>query len=261
MNTRTDMGRFAPLREQLKTALIYPALLLCVGVVIVFFFMTVLLPKFTAIFNDFNIDLPISTKVLIGISNFLTDPIHMALLFGLSLAAVGLMVLVRSTPAGCRWLDHCTLRIPMLGRLIRLDQTGQFTQRMAALMRDGENLNTALEIVENDSQNRAVREAIKQTREAMTKGMSFAEALAASGIFPQSMIDRIKTGENSGDVVQSLEDLSDDCDRELNVAIRFLNKAIEPGMIVLIALGVGFLLFSVLQAMFMITGNIGVNSR
>jgi type II secretory pathway component PulF len=115
---------------------------------------------------------------------------------------------------------------------------------------------TALKITEQVVPNSVMKDAIAKTREAVTDGKTIAQPLARSGIFPQLMIDLLKIGEDTGDVPGSLKNVADTYESELNVQLRVLTNLIEPVMIVGIAVFVGFLLFSVLSAMFAITSSI-----
>ena len=101
-----------------------------------------------------------------------------------------------------------------------------------------------------------VREAIARTREEVTDGKTIAQPLARSKLFPQLMIDLLQIGEETGDVPGALRNIADTYENELGIGLRVLTNLIEPAMIILMALGVGFLLFSVLSAMFAITSNI-----
>lgn len=104
--------------------------------------------------------------------------------------------------------------------------------------------------------NRLLRESIAKTREEVTDGKTIAQPLARSKVFPQLMIDLIKIGEETGDVPGALNNLADTLENDLTVQLRVMLNLIEPVIIILLAVGVGFLLFSVLSAMFAITGNI-----
>ena len=115
---------------------------------------------------------------------------------------------------------------------------------------------TALKITEQIIPNRIFKEAIAKTREEVTDGKTIAQPLARSKIFPQLMIDLLKIGEETGDVPGALQNLANTYENELAIALRVMTNLIEPAMIIVMAMGVGFLLFSVLSAMFAITSNI-----
>ncbi len=248
--------RFSEVRQKFISAMIYPAVVCCVGIVIVIFFMSVMLPKFLTIFEGMKgVELPAATKLLVGISHFFSGywwslPI---------IAILGYVVFYRykATPAGARNLDRLTMRAPVLGRVASLSIFSQFARTLGTLLQNGVPVLTALRITEQVIGNRVVREAIAATREAVTDGKSLAQPLARSQIFPQLMIDLVRIGEETGDVPGALKNVAETYENELTIALRVMTNLIEPAMIIVMACGVGFLLFSVLSAMFQITANLG----
>ncbi len=251
--------RFAEVQQKFSSALIYPAFVMLTGLVIVFFFMTYMLPKFLSIFADMKVDLPASTRLLIGISNFFSDPVYL-LTMGVVLVAGSIVFLrFRASDLGRHTLDRWKLNAPIVGRVVRLHLFGQFARTLSTLMQNGVSVLTALKITEQVVPNVVLKQAIAQTREAVTDGKTIAQPLARSKVFPQLMIDLIKIGEDTGDVPGALRNVADTYESELNIGLRVMTNLIEPVMIVGIALGVGFLLLSVLQAMFSITSNIGTS--
>lgn len=249
--------RFAEVQQKFSSALIYPAFVMLTGVVIIFFFMTYMLPKFLSIFADMKVDLPASTRLLIGISNFFSDPVYL-LTMGVVLVAGAIVFLrFRASDLGRHTLDRWKLNAPVVGRVVRLHLFGQFARTLSTLMQNGVSVLTALKITEQVVPNVVLKQAIAETREAVTDGKTIAQPLARSKVFPQLMIDLIKIGEDTGDVPGALRNVADTYENELNIGLRVMTNLIEPVMILGIALGVGFLLLSVLQAMFSITSNIG----
>ncbi|MBI3191775.1 MAG: type II secretion system F family protein [Pedosphaera parvula] len=249
--------RFAEVQSKFVSALIYPALVACVGIVIVIFFMTYMLPKFLSIFEGMNVPLPAATQFLIGISHFFSNPLYLLLIgLGAGVATI-LFVRFRASPSGRHTIDGWKLKVPVFGRVNQLNLFGQFSRTLATLLHNGVPVLTALKITEQVIPNVVLREAIARTREEVTDGKTIAQPLAHSKIFPQLMIDLLKIGEETGDVPGALENLAETYESELAIALRVMTNLIEPIMIICIAMGVGFLLFSVLSAMFAITSNIG----
>jgi len=246
--------RFAEVQQKFLSALIYPAVVCCVGVVIIFFFMTVMLPKFLSVFQDVKMELPPATKALVALSDFFSGYWWMFPLVALALYIV--YHRYRATEAGRRTVDRCKMRAPVLGRVVRLNIFGQFARTLGTLLANGVPVLTALKITEHVVPNQVVREAIAKTREEVTDGKTIAQPLARSRIFPQLMIDLVKIGEDTGDVPTALNNVADTYENELATALRVMTNLIEPAMIIVMAVGVGFLLFSVLSAMFAITANI-----
>ncbi|HRI14874.1 MAG TPA: type II secretion system F family protein [Verrucomicrobiota bacterium] len=247
--------RFADVQSKFKSALIYPTIVLCVGIGLVVFFMTALLPKFLPLFESLpGFELPATTKFLINTSHFLT---HWWWVLVMVVVGLGLLfVRYRKTVAGRKTLDRFKLKMPIFGPVVRLNLFGQFARTLGTLLRNGVPVLEALRITEQVLPNVIVGEAIAQTREAVTDGKTLAQPLAKSGIFPQLMLDLLRIGEETGDIPASLENVAETYERELTLGLRAMTNLIEPVMIVGIAILVGFLLVSVMSAMAAITQNL-----
>lgn len=247
--------RFAEVRQKFVAALIYPAIVCCVGLVIMFFFMTVMLPKFMTIFENMKgVELPAATRALIGLSHFLAG-------YWWSIPIVVVVVVVaynryRATEMGRRTLDQLVMKAPVFGRVVQLNLFGQFARTLGTLLQNGVPVLTALKITEQVMPNLVIREAVAKTREEVTDGKTIAQPLGRSQIFPQLMIDLIRIGEETGDVPGALNNVAQTYENELAIALRVMTNLIEPALIIVMAMGVGFLLFGVLSAMFSITANI-----
>jgi type II secretory pathway component PulF len=246
--------RFAEVQQKFVSSLIYPAVVACVGVAIIAFFMTYMLPKFMSIFEGMQVQLPAATQMLVTISHLFSGYWWLMLLVLLALFVV--FKRYQSSEAGKRTIDTWKMRAPVVGRVVKLNLYGQFARTLATLLQNGVPVLTALKITEEVMPNRILKEAIAKTREEVTDGKTIAQPLARSKIFPQLMIDLIKIGEETGDVPGALQSLADTYENELSIALRVMTNLIEPAMIIVMAVGVGFLLFSVLSAMFAITSNI-----
>lgn len=247
--------RFAEVQQKFTSSLIYPSVVAAVGVSIMVFFMTFMLPKFLTIFEGLQVPLPTSTQMLIGLSHFFSH--YWWLMLAVVLAAVLIFKRFQSSDAGKRSIDHWKMNAPVLGKVMKLNLFGQFARTLSTLLQNGVPVLTALKITEDIIPNLVMKEAIAKTREEVTDGKTIAVPLARSRIFPQLMIDLVKIGEDTGDVPGALENLADTYENELNIALRVMTNLIEPVMIIGMAIGVGLLLLSVLSAMFAITSNIG----
>jgi type II secretory pathway component PulF len=247
--------RFAEVQAKFVSALIYPAVVVCVGIGIIAFFMTWMLPKFMSIFEGMKVSLPASTLFLVNTGNF-----FQAYWWAMGLVLVALVVLVKrfqATTGGRRAIDGWKLRAPIFGNVVRINLYGQFARTLGTLLQNGVPVLTALKITEQVIPNVIMKEAIARTREEVTDGKTIAQPLAKSKVFPQLMIDLLRIGEETGDVPGSLQNLADTYESELTIALRVLTNLIEPAMIIVMAIMVGFLLLSILSAMFAITSNIG----
>ena len=246
--------RFAQVQAKFTSALIYPAFVAVVGIGIMFFFMTYMLPKFMTIFEGMNVPLPFLTQMLIGISHVFAKYWWLMLLT--LIAAVIVFKRFQASKEGRRKLDHWKMNMPVFGKVNKLNLFGQFARTLSTLLENGVPVLTALKITEQIMSNVILKEAIAKTREEVTDGKTIAQPLARSKVFPQLMVDLVKIGEDTGDVPGALKNVADTYENELAMALRVMTNMIEPVMIIIMALGVGFLLLSVLSAMFAITSNI-----
>src|SRR3989475_493437 len=246
--------RFAQVQAKFTSALVYPAFVSVVGICIVFFFMSYMLPKFMSIFQGMNVPLPMLTQILVNISHVFAG--YWWLMLGVALAAIIIFKRFQASREGQRRIDHWKMNAPVFGKVIRLNLFGQFARTLSTLLENGVPVLTALKITEQIMPNAMVKEAIAKTREEVTDGKTIAQPLARSKIFPQLMVDLVKIGEETGDVPGALKNVASTYESELNIALRVMTNLIEPAMIIVMAIGVGGLLFSILSAMFAITNSI-----
>jgi type II secretory pathway component PulF len=246
--------KFATVQAKFTSALIYPAFVSVVGIAIAFFFMSYMLPKFMTIFEGMNVPLPMMTQILIGISHLFAS--YWWLMLSVVIVAVILFKRFQATENGRLRIDQWKMRAPVFGKVVKLNLFGQFARTLSTLLENGVPVLTALKITEQILPNRIVKEAIAKTREEVTDGKTIAQPLARSKVFPQLMVDLVKIGEETGDVPGALKNVADTYENELAIALRVMTNMIEPVMIIIMACGVGFLLLSVLSAMFAITSNI-----
>jgi len=248
--------RFAEVQSKFVSALIYPCIVACVGVVIITLFMTVMLPKFMEIFQGLNVQLPWATRALMNFGNFFNRGSTWLFIMLSLFVVVILFIRFKSTETGIRKIDAWKMKAPAVGKVVKLNLFAQFARTLATLLHNGVPVLTALRITEQVIPNRILKDAIAKTREDVTDGKTLAQPLARSKIFPQLMIDLVKIGEETGDVPGALENVASAYESELNIALRVMTNLIEPAMIIVMAIGVGGLLFSILSAMFAITNSI-----
>jgi type II secretory pathway component PulF len=246
--------QFAEVQAKFTSALIYPAMVICVGILLVLFFMTFMMPKFIEIFNGFNVQLPLPTRVLIGTSQF-----FMSYWWLMGLTVIVLVILAKRFQAseeGGRKIDEWKMTAPVLGKVMKLNLFGQFSRTLGTLLQNGVPVLMALKITEQVLPNRLIKEAIAKTREAVTDGKTLAQPLAASKLFPQLMVDLVRIGEETGDVPGALNNLADTYERELTIALQVTTDLIGPVLIIVMAIIVGFLLLSIFLPLFRLISQI-----
>jgi type IV pilus assembly protein PilC len=250
----THYSQYAEVQGKFMTAMIYPLMVCLVGVGLGLFFIYVMLPQFQSMFEGFQIALPLPTRILIEVGWIFTHLWWLLILILLGL--VGLFKRFKATPEGRRHLDIWKMKAPIFGKVIKLNLFAQFSRTLATLLENGVPVLTALQITEQVISNTLLKEAISRTREAVTDGKTIAQPLAQSKLFPQLMVDLVKIGEETGDVPGSLANLADTYEGELQISLRLMTTLIEPLLIVVMAVGVGFLLLSVLLPMFKMISSI-----
>jgi type II secretory pathway component PulF len=252
----THFQQFAEVQAKFKSAMIYPAMVICVGLGLIAFFMTVMMPQFIVMFEGFNIELPLPTRLLIGVSNCFTNIWYMGTSGGVLLVLFILFRRFQSSEEGSRKLDEWRMKLPIFGRVIQVNLYGQFARTLGTLLQNGVPVLMALKITEQVMPNKLLREAIAKTREGVTDGKTLAQPLAQSKLFPQLMIDLVRIGEETGDVPGSLNNIADTYENELAIALRVMSDMIGPALIIVMAMLVGFLLLSIFLPLFRLIASI-----
>jgi type II secretory pathway component PulF len=246
--------QFADVQGKFKSAMIYPVMVIAVGLLLVAFFMTFMMPKFIDIFNGFNVELPLPTRLLIGISHLFTN--WWWLMIAGVIAAVVVFKRVQSSEAGKRKFDQWRMKAPVVGKVVQINLYGQFCRTLGTLLQNGVPVLSALKITEQVMPNVHIKEAIAHTREAVTDGKTLAQPLAQSKLFPQLMVDLVRLGEETGDVPGALNNLADTYESELQIALRVMSDLIGPVLIIVMAIIVGFLLLSIFLPLFRLISSI-----
>ena len=246
--------RFAEVQSKFKSSMVYPTVVVIVGLAVIFFFMTVMMPKFMEIFKSMNAPLPPSTKFLMDSSTFFKH-YWWAVLIGIFTVIMLFRRYIQSVRGRLAW-DRWKMNAPVIGNAVRMNLFAQFSRTLSTLMQNGVPVLVALKITELVIDNVILQKAIADTREAVTDGKTIAQPLARSGVFPQLMIDMVKIGEETGDIPNSLQSLAETYEDDLQTALRLMTTLIEPILIITMALFVGFILLGILSAMFSLTSNI-----
>ena len=246
--------QFAEVQSKFTAALIYPALVIGVGFLLILFFIYFMLPRFIEMFSGFGVELPLPTRILMAISNVFQN--FWWLLILIAVAVVILFKRFQASEHGRRRLDEWKMKAPIVGKVVKINLFGQFARVLSTLLENGVPVLTALKITEQVMPNHIIKEAVAKARADVTDGKTLAQPLARSKVFPQLMVDLVKIGEDTGDVPGALANLADTYESELQISLRVMTSLIEPALIIVMALMVGFLLVSVLMPMFKLISNI-----
>lgn len=250
----TFLEKQAKLEGQIKSAMVYPVVVLVIATAIFFFLLTFVLPIFKDMFDSMNAELPAFTQMLINMSTLVrTRGIFVVLGIG---GAVWSFKRFINTPYGRKWFDGVMLKAPVFGPLLRKTSVARFTRTLGTLLRSGVPLMQALEIVQDTAGNVHVAEAIAKVRDAVREGEGLTKKLEETGIFPPMVTQMIAIGEETGAMDDMLSRIADFYDNEVEEAVKALTSLLEPLMMVGIGGMVGSIIIGMYLPMFSIIGAI-----
>jgi type IV pilus assembly protein PilC len=239
--------------KQVKSALYYPIVIVIVAVIAVFILIGFVLPNILKMLVNFGGEIPLPTKILIFVSNIISSywwAILIVLLAGLFLLSTYI-----KTPKGKLNKDKLLLKIPVIGDLIRKVVIARFASTMALLIKSGVNIINALPVIEEVVDNEVFADVLLETRMRVREGSTLSEPIRQSGEFPPMVVQMLKVGEESGNIEDMLNKISDYYDMEVANAIEGSISLIEPVMIIILAVVVGGIVASVILPLFSIYSN------
>lgn len=244
-----DLGEHEQaLRGRFKAALAYPVFMFFIGTLVLFFLITFVVPNITQIFREMEQTLPIPTVVLIDVSNFLKS------FWWLILLAIGSGIVIirhlKNTPRGRYVWDEVKLRIPILGPINNKMAVARFGRTLGSLLKSGVPLISALQIVRNIVDNVMIADVIDNTVDEIQAGKSLASPLAQSRWFPPIVVQMISVGEQSGELETMLSKIAETYERDVESQIMAMTSMLEPVMILVMGLIVGFIVVSILLPIF-----------
>ena len=235
------------LKSKITSAMVYPIIMTGVGMLIISLMMAFVVPKMTEMYADMGGQLPLATRILMGISD-----IFRSTWFVLIPALVGILIAIKrwiDTENGRVKWDSLMLRVPIFGRLNRLVAVARFGRTLSTLLSSGVPVLTALEIVRTIVANEVMAKVIDDAKVAVREGDSLASPLKASGQFPPMMTHMIAIGEKTGQLESMLKNVADSYDAEVDNKVSMLTAILEPVMIVAMGMMVGFLVIALLMPM------------
>jgi general secretion pathway protein F len=232
------------LRSKVSGAMTYPLLMMVIGTLVMGVLMVAVVPKITAIFEDSGKALPWNTQFLIFVAGLTGSYWWVLVALGVG-GYLGINRWVR-TPRGRLAVDRLQLRMWLLGHVVRYVAVARFARTLATMLASGVPLLTALEIVKKVLDNVVLEKVIEEARDAIREGESIAATLKKSGQFPSMMCHMVAVGERSGQLEQMLENVAGAYERDVEVQVTRMTTLLSPLMIVVMAVGVGFIVFSVI---------------
>lgn len=254
-----DLMKFLTWQEELagtiRQATFYPATVLSAVAMLIFVLFTFVFPQFLKIFQAAQVKLPLPTRIVIAVSEFFRD--YGLYLLGTVFAAFVAIKLYRRTPAGRLRTDGWKLKIPLVGNLIRSIEVSKFSHYLASLFRAGVEMTQSLYVVERLIGNRVIANTIGHAREEMLAGGSLSVSLRRSGEFPPLVLRMISAGESTGNLDETLENVSNYYDREVPQILKKTFAVMEPLIILVLAVVVLGAALSFFLALYEMVGAMG----
>jgi len=239
------------LRDRVQQALIYPAFLALAGAILITIFITFMVPQLTGFMSETGGALPLPTRILLQIHHAITRYWWVGALLAIA-GIIGFRAFVRTDEGRITW-DRFRLLIPGYGRVIRHRYYAQFSRTLGTLIENGIPLLRSLDLVTEIASNRFLELKLGEVRRAVIDGATLSAALQEQKLFPDLLTDMMAVGEQTGHFAEAMQSIADVYERELDRTVAVISQLIPPVIIVVIAVLVGFVVFSILSAVFEMT--------
>jgi type IV pilus assembly protein PilC len=243
------------LKRAVKSALVYPIAVLTVAAAVIVLLLWKVVPIFATLFAGLGVNLPLPTRIVIGLSNFIGSIFGLLIFMALIGAVIALKVWY-GTPAGRMAIDGILLKLPLIGLLLRKIAVARFTRTLGTLISSGVPILEGLDITARTAGNAVIEKALLQVRKALEAGRNLSEPLNESGVFPGMVTQMIGVGEQTGAMDAMLQKIADFYEDEVDAAVKDLLAAMEPMMIVFLGLVVGGIVISMYLPLFSLIGQL-----
>ncbi len=251
----TYQEKQAALRGKLKSAMTYPGVVLTIALGVTYFLLTGIVPQFAGILTQLGGELPIITKILMALSDFLTNQWWVLVL--MIVGTVGGITLFYRTDKGKHVIDALLLKTPVVGNLIQKAAIASFSNTFGLLLKSGVNIIEAIEITKGTAGNVIIEDVLEEAKQSVQRGEQISATLInRPKIFPPLVSSMISIGEETGNVDAMMEKIAGFYEREVNEAIEGLTAALEPMLIVFLGGVVGFIVAGMFLPMFAIMGQL-----
>ena len=239
--------------KQIRGALTYPFIIVLLAVIVVIILVTFVLPAFTGMYKQFGVELPLMTRILIGIADW-ASKYGVYLIIGILVAAFAVYFYIR-TPGGKRWWDATVLKLPVLGRIAHLGELGRCCRTMALLIRIGLPLPEVMAMTIFNSNNKVVQANLTAVQQELMRGEGLSRPMAKRKLFLPLMTQMVKVGEETGNLDNTLDTVADSFEMDSSDKTKSAVALIQPVMTIIIGLLVGFVVLAMVSAMYSIYGS------
>lgn len=252
-----QMEREIEFKGKIKSAMMYPIIICVVMVIVLWVLMTVVVPSLANTLVSMGGELPLITKIVIGVSDFMAASTPY-LIVAVVLAVISYRIAVKNKKLKFH-IDSYKLKIPIVGKMLEKIELSRFCSNLSAMQRSGITLVSSLKIVNAAIKNQRIASYVEKACTLVEiSGMNLSTALSKAGTFPSMMLQLIEVGIESGQITEVLDRISLQYEKETDVSLKRLTSLIEPIMIVVVGLLAGVVVISILLPMFALTDNLGV---
>lgn len=249
-----NLEKAEKLKGTIKSALMYPMIVVVLMVVVMFVMMIFVIPQLTVLYQNLNIPLPFTTQILVSISNA-TITFWPLVIGGIIALFIAYNRWVK-TDSGELLTDGLKLKVPVFGKLISQTILAEFSRTFGLLVGAGTLVVQSLNEAADTSGNRIYKNAIAEVSKRVEKGISIGDAMAAFDIFPPILVQMVKIGEQTGKLDDSLLRVSEYFEREVDGTVKTLTTAMEPFIMIVLGIGVSFLIISIITPIYNLTSSI-----
>jgi type IV pilus assembly protein PilC len=240
-------------RKRFLNSLIYPAFLIFLSIVMVGVILTYVIPRFAELYSGLNTPLPVSTRLMIAVSN--TIQANLYIFLPLLLGAIIALKIWAGTGGGRHWFDELKLKAPIVGNLWTMFSMAQLSRTLATLLQGGIPLVAALEVGRDASGNRVIGDSIRETIGRVREGRALSDSLEQTGHFPDLALEMIRVGEQTGSLPDMLNHVADFYDEDVNIRSAALLSWVEPVILIFVAVFIALILISLYMPIFSIRGS------
>ncbi len=253
------MEKSETLKKKVIGALIYPAAVISIAGLILVGIMVFIVPKFQKMFVEMNVALPMVTRMLIGVADFLTKQFYMLIIIPVLLIVI--YQIIRRTAVGGYMIDKIKLYIPIFGGIIRKTSIARFTRTLGTLISSGVAILEALDIMRQATANKVISKAIMDVHDSIKEGEDIAGPMRESGVFNEMVVNMVEVGEETGELDNMLIKVADAYDEEVDATVAALMSLLEPMIIIVLGLAVGFIVIALFMPLISLMTSIGSGSQ
>jgi type IV pilus assembly protein PilC len=251
----TYIEKNVKLKRAVRSAMIYPISVMSIAACVITLLLWKVVPVFVSLFNGLEVDLPLPTRIVIALSNFVGS-IYGLLILVFVVGSVFAIKFWHSTPSGRMAIDTVLLKLPVLGIVLRKIAVARFTRTLGTLISSGVPILEGLDITARTAGNAVVERAVSQTRKAVEAGRSLVDPLKETDVFPGMVTQMIGVGEQTGAMDAMLQKIADFYEEEVDAAVKDLLTSLEPVMIVFLGVVVGGVVISMYLPLFSLIGKL-----